>query len=331
MKKINIAILTVFVLSLGILTSCKKKKDDTTTPTNNSTAKPNDQQGSSEADEAIKDVNDFINNKVGGGSNHRIGTYALPCGVVSVDSTLISAGKYSYKMSYGNQTTCTGGYKKKSGDITFALSNGTAFNTAGAVFTITFSNYKVESIATGATVTLNGTIVVTNTTGHYIWEAVTASQTITHKVRGTFTVTYSDGTVRSRSYYQLRTWASINSWQGLTLTIAGDTTVGTLTGVSEIGKTYDGNYDYTTQITTNFVWANCGTTYAGPYVLKFAKARLNVTIPLITPTYIDVEGGYHYDYTNTTATPTLTNDCSTNAYKITTVIATSTTSQYQLY
>jgi hypothetical protein len=328
MKKINIVLLTVFVLSLMILTSCKKK--DTVTPPNTSTTKPSDQQGSTEADAAITDVNDYVNNYIGGGSTHRSDTYNLPCGVVSIDSTTTNSyGKKIYIMQYGNQTAC--GYKKKSGNVSFALSNGATFATANAVFTITFTNYVVQSIATGATVTLNGMVTVTNTTGHYIWEAVTASQTITHKVRGTFGVTYSDGTIRNRSYYQLRTWTSNNSWAGLSLTIAGDTTTSVGTGISEIGKTYDGNYDYQTQILTNFVWSNCGTTYAGPYVLKTAKARMNVTIPLVSPTYIDVEGGYHYDYTNTTSTPVLINDCTTNAYKITTVIGTSTTSQYQLY
>jgi hypothetical protein len=175
---------------------------------------------------------------------------------------------------------------------------------------------------------------VTNRDGGYIWEAVTSSATIVHIIRGSVNITFSDGVIRPRSYYQLRTWDSsslANDWTGLSLTIAGDT----LTNVIEIGKTKQGNYDYTTSTTNPFVWSNCplsGTaTWAGPYKLTSGLVRMNVTIPAITPTYIDVQGGYLWDYTNSGSTPTLVNDCTANAYKITTVIGTSTTSSYQLY
>ena len=198
------------VFTVGMFTACKKNKDNTTT-----TSKPNNQQGSSAADGVIDNVNDFINNKIGGGSTKRVTTYNLPCGVVSLDSSTVSDGYKVYKMQYGSQTPSIGG--------------------------------------------------------------------------------------------------------------------DTLTNVYEIGKTYDGNYDYQTELITNFKWSNCGTTYAGPYVLKAAHARMNLTIPLVTPAYIDVEGGYYWNYSNVQSTPTLVNDCTTNAYKITTVVSTATSSTYQLY
>ncbi|HSZ25570.1 MAG TPA: hypothetical protein VK766_07635 [Cytophagaceae bacterium] len=333
MKKITTTVLVFITVISGILIGCQKKDSTTPATTTTQTAKPNDQQGSTEADGAISDVNDFINNKVGGGSTMRINAYALPCGVVSIDSsTTNSYGKKVYTMQYGNQTPC--GYKKKSGQVAFALSNGTGFNTVGAVFTITFTNYMVQSEADGSTVTLNGSIVITNTTGYYIWEAVTSSKTIIHKLRGSFNVTYSDNTIRSRSYYQKRTWTSSNSWAGLTLKVAGDTLISSVSAadsISEIGKTYAGNYDYQTMIINDFTWSNCGTTYTGPYVLKSAKARLNVTIPNFSPTYVDVEGGYYWNYSSGSTTPTLVGDCTTNAYMITTVIGTTTTTVYQLY
>ncbi|HVD96977.1 MAG TPA: hypothetical protein VNB90_02155 [Cytophagaceae bacterium] len=333
MKKINLAFLGATMIAfLTLTTGCKKDKKDTAVTTT-ANAKPNDQQGSTEADAVISDVNDFISNKMGGGSNMKVGAYNLPCGVVSVDSsTNDGSGHKIYKFQYGNQTAC--GYKKKSGQVSFALTNATAFNTAGATFTLTFTDYVVEVVATGSIVTLNGTITIVNQTGYYIWEPVSDNtKTVTHKVRGAFTVKYSDNTERTRNYYQLRTWANSkanNDWTGISLTIAGDSINGSHT-YYEIGKTYEGNYDYQSEMLTNFVWSNCGTTWAGPYLLKQGHARMNVTVPLISPAYIDVEGGYHWDYSNATATPTLVNDCSTNAYKITTVITTATTTQYQLY
>ena len=311
-----------------LITGCKKDNKDVTVTTPSNT-KPNDLQGSSEADEAIANANDLINNKVGGGANQKVSAYNLPCGIVSVDSSTTSGGNKIYKMKYGSQTPC--GYKKKSGEVSFVLTNGTSYKDAGAVFTITFTNYVVEIVATGNIVTLNGTISVTNVSGGYIWEPLINNSTvITHKVRGNFSITYPDNTVRSRSYYQLRTWKSTTTapnWSGLSLTIAGDT----LTGVSELGRTYEGNYEYNTQILTDYKWENSTTSYAGPYVLTTGHARLNVTIPLVSPTYIDVEGGYYWNYSSATSMPTLINNTTANAYKITTVISTASTTQYQLY
>lgn len=335
MKKINLAFLGAIMVALVLFTTtgCKKDKDkddDTTVK-----SKPNDQQGSTEADNAISDVNDWISNKKGGGTSQtKVSAYTLPCGVVSVDSTETSLGSgiYIYKMKYGNSTSCgINAYKKKSGEVHFKLTNGTAFNTAGAVFTITFVDYAVENTITGIIVTLNGTITVTNTTGGYIWEPVAnSSTTVSHKIRGTFIIKYSDGVERSRTYTQLRTWASTGGWAGLSLTIAGDSTI---SGVSyyEFGRTYENDYEYKTEMVTNFKWSNCGSTWAGPYVLKEAHAKLHVVNPYFATAYFEVEGGYKYDVSNLSATPTLVNDCNTNAYKITTVIGTASTTSYQLY
>jgi hypothetical protein len=329
MKKLKLTFIGTCLLATAIFTGCDKKDVEPKKMGN----KTSDQAASSEVDEALDNVNDVINNKVGGGSNHRVGAYNLPCGVVSIDSSTNNGGGHKiYSVHYGNQTPC--GYKYKSGDISFSLQNASTFDAAGAEFLVTFINYTVEVRATGSIVVINGTITTTNMSGGYIWEAVTAGSTITHKVRGTLDVTYSDGTIRSRSYFQQRVWDNTigaNSWPGLRLTVAGDTTINSVTGISETGKTYDGNYDYATQIQTPFVWSNCGTTYAGPYLLKNAHARCDITVPGVTPAYFDVEGGYHWDYTNTSSTPTLTGDCTTNAYKITIVIGSATQTTYQLY
>jgi vacuolar-type H+-ATPase subunit H len=129
MKKINLIVFLLIVSGFTVMTGCKKKKKD---PEPEKTfVKPNDQQGSAEADEAIANANDLINNKIGDGANQRRSAYNLPCGVVSVDSSTTSGGNKVYKMNYGNQTPC--GYKYKSGEVSFVLTNGTAFNQAGSL------------------------------------------------------------------------------------------------------------------------------------------------------------------------------------------------------
>jgi hypothetical protein len=275
----------------------------------------------------MEDVNDFLSNKVGGGNNQRVAAYNLPCGVVSIDSTGTGVNK-KYTVNYGSQTPC--GYRKLSGNVQVQLVSGTAFKDTGAVFTVTFLGYKVEVAATGDIVTIDGTLSVTNVDGGHIWEAAFNNKTIRHRVRGVFNITYANNEVRSRSYYQMRTWSSTNRWAGLTFTVNGDTTIsGSL--VSETGKTYKGNYDYKTIVSLPLSWSNCGSTWAGPYVLKTGHAKMDVTVPNISTAYFDVEAGYYWDYQNATATPQLKNDCSSNANKKNKLIGTTSVTQYQLY
>lgn len=335
MKKLTgILFLSMFVLA--ILAGCKKDKEpdpgnnnNNNNNNNNTTVKQSDQEGTSAADAAIDDVNDFVNNKIGGGSNMRVSSYNLPCGVVSVDSsTTNSNGKTIYKFQYGNQTTC--GYKRKSGQITFELKSGINFGEAGAVISLTFIDYVVEILATGRTVKLNGTIEITNVDGGYIWQAVVNGSTIRRRIKGSFDITFANNEVRHRKYYQLRTWASPspNNWEDFSLTVDGDTLIDGKT-VSEIGKTYEGNYDFHKEIMEPLFWENCGTTWAGPYVLQQGQARMHVSIPLVTPAYIEVQAGYKYNTNDNTGT--LVNNCESNSYKITTVLGTLTSSLYQLY
>jgi hypothetical protein len=330
MKNLNFYLIINLLICLVIFQSCKKKTDPIPAPPPPK-AKQSDQAGTAEVDEAMDNVNDLINNKIGGGSNYRMAAYNLPCGVISIDSTTNNTSSQKiYKVNYGGTTPC--GYKYKSGQITFELQNGTAFNQAGAIFVIKYIDYTVEVKATGSVIKLNGSSTVTNQSGGYIWQSITASDTIIHKIRGSVNVTFSDNTVRPRNYFQLRTWLSTSppmDWSGLSLSISGDTIVGS-SNLIETGKTYDGNYDYKTELLTKFIWKNCGTTWAGPYKLTNGEAKMNVTIPSISPTYIDIDAGYYWDLT-AAGIPTKLNNCTSNAYKITTVIGTTTTSSYQLY
>ncbi len=341
MKKIIRSSFFLTLLAFSVLTGCKKDETDPQTNTIPTNLKQNDNTGSTEVDEAISNVNDVISNHIGGGeANARIAAYDLPCGVVKFDSTETS-GKKTYILKYGDQNKC--GYKKKSGDVSFKLESGSHFNDIDARFSITFTNYTVESNATGQSVTVNGTITVTNLTGGYIWQVVIPSDNtlhknaVTHSVRGKFMVTHANEAVRERNYFQRRTWSSTSGWAGLRLTIAGDTTatLGTTSysNVYETGKTLDGNFDYVSNLGENFLWSNCGSTWAGPYVLVKGKARANVNIPAISPAYFDVQAGYIYNTSNLTATPTTdANLCEANAYKITIEFGTYLKSeQYQLY
>lgn len=327
-KNVDLHFIVIFSLFILSVTSCSKKKDEPTPIKKEETPikKQSDQSGSSAADGAMDDVNDFINNNITPQSSTRLEAYNLPCGVVKVDtSTKNASGKIIYQMKYGSATPC--GYKKKSGTVSFQLIKGAFFTEVGAEFKITYSDYVVEVLATNDIIKVNGHIVITNVNGGATWRAVTNSETIKHKIRGNYNITYANGEVRNRTTYQLRTWSSTNSWAGLTISVDGDTTIGA-TKISEIGKTLDGNYDFQTQILDIYTWKNCGTTFAGPYVLQVGKARMNVIVPTISPAHFEVEAGY---IVAEGKTPTKVNDCNTNAYKITTTVGTTVVTEYQLY
>ena len=322
--------IVIFCLLVFGISSCGRKKEELTpakkveTPTK--TTKQSDQSGSSAADGAMDDVNDFINNNITPQASKRQDAYNLPCGVVKLDTSTKNAnGKTVYQMKYGNETRC--GYKRKSGTVSFQLTKGAFFTEVGAEFRVTFTDYVVEVWANNDIIKINGTVTVTNVNGGATWRAVTNSETIKHQIRGKYSITYANGEVRNRNTFQMRTWSSNNSWAGLAFSVDGDTTIAT-TKISEIGKTLDGNHDFQTEIIETYTWKNCDTTFAGPYVLHMGKARMNVNVPNISPAHFEVEAGY---LVADGKTPTKVNDCSTNAYKITTTVGTTVVTEYQLY
>jgi len=326
MKLFNVLFLSSVLCTSLFFSSCKDKNENDPEP-KKSTTTQTDQEGASAIDDAVEDVNDIISNKIGGGynkSNSRVTAYNLPCGIIKFDSSTVNGTKV-YTAQYGQNTPC--GYKRKSGSIAFKLISGNTFAEVGAIYSVVFTEYKVEVIATGKEVTVNGTLTVTNVDGHYIWEAVFFNETIKHKVRGKLLITFENGEVRERNHFQLRTWSSSNGWEGLTFSVAGDT----LDNISETGYTIDDNYYYQTQIIEALTWSNCGTDFKGPYVLKTGHAKMSVDYPNVKDAYIDIEAGYNINTTNLTSTPTKVNDCNSNAYKIFVKFSVIENTQYQLY
>jgi hypothetical protein len=67
----------------------------------------------------------------------------------------------------------------------------------GATVIMTLNNYAVTKVATGKTLTLNGVKHFENVSGHYFWELDSTNVTsIQHKLWGTITATFDDGSSR---------------------------------------------------------------------------------------------------------------------------------------
>jgi hypothetical protein len=325
MQRTNPGIFLYIIAILWLSACTKKEKVEDPIPE----TKQSDQSGSAAVDGAMEDVNDYISNNIGGGSGkgQRTAAYDLPCGVIAVDTTF-----RSYTLKYGRETPC--GYKRKSGQVKFSLVSGTKFSDSSAVFSVTFTNYMVEILATNDVVKVNGTLYTTNINGGHIWQSVTEGKTISHRWRGALSITYSNNQVRTRKYFHVRTWTSNKSWATLKFTVSGDTSItrsqATYDHVSETGRTYDNDQEYYTQISDPFIWSYCSGNTLGAYVLQRGKARMNVESPVVSPAYFEVQAGYKYNVSNPTSAIEV-HDCTSNAYKIEIRIGTTTSTQYQLY
>ncbi len=117
----------------------------------------------------------------------------------------------------------------RSGSITIQLD--TTWHTAGAILSITFSNYKVTNVGTGKSITFNGTHVITNVNGGTI--AGITTNMIIHKIRGNVSITFDDGTVRSWSVARKRSYYLTSG--AYTESLTGDTTVNTYSNVTMWG------------------------------------------------------------------------------------------------
>lgn len=256
-------LLTLFVVALA-MTACRRNNTDDPSPNQTEsdqarqTTSVNDEQfASSETDEVMNDVEDFINTQ--GRGLRREGPPSTPMptswfcgGNVSVDSVLV--GQKQYTLIFNNNN-CNG--RIRNGRVIIKLESGNRWPDQGAVLKVTFDNLSITRSFGGSnrTVVLNGYHAITNVNGGRIIDA-TASRTIEHKVRGRMLVNFGDGSFRSWSVYRRRLFTSGN--QGLSIRIKGDTTLPNKAQVDCIGIN---RYDeaFTSRIPTDIQSnAQCG-------------------------------------------------------------------------
>jgi len=277
----------IFVLLIGFSATtffgCKKKS--TSEPTASAPASTaSDASASNELDRVYSDIETVYNSQqyqdTTVNPNARTTAAILPCGIVSLN-------KRNFTITYGG-VNC--GSRVLSGSITVNLIKGNLFSDSLAVLQITYNNYKVLYYANNQSITYNGTSYVTNTTGGALISLFTnkINDKMSFRVRGNLTLGYDTtglgGANISRTWniFRLKTYTNTSgSATGITLTVSGDTSMITNTGsyakVSEFGISRDG-YNFVSNMTTNFFWANCGSDYSGPYVLQ--KGQLDYIMDL---------------------------------------------------
>jgi hypothetical protein len=255
-NKLMLASCVLLIAGLAF-TSCKKDKK--TTPATEADESSTFAQHSADvntsnntADMSMEDAENAIAPSSLSGARVSSGGvfYSNICGA-SVDTTNLTANK-TVVITYTG-TTCDGS-RNRSGSITVQLTSGNRWKDVGAVLTFTYTNFKVTTVSTGKSTTLNGVHTITNVTGGIVNHIGlnTNPTTITRKIRATnMSITFDDGTVRSWSAARKRTWTG-STGVVTSLSIEGDTILSGVSNTEVWGTNRAGNA-FTTVVNTPLV------------------------------------------------------------------------------
>lgn len=193
MKPLKIfSIVIVLMLAFGMaFTGCKKSDTITTDPGNESlTQLANDQ---STIQGAQDESNNDINMVLSGGIGQYKDTELWPCGA-TIDSTSVVNDTITYFITY-NGLNCPRN-RTRTGKIEVKKHVGTQWWQPGATVMVTCIDFRITRVATGKSITLNGTRTYENVTGGLLFQLGTSMTSITHKTWGSMTVTFDNGTAR---------------------------------------------------------------------------------------------------------------------------------------
>lgn len=258
-NKLKLASFALLVAGLAF-TSCKK--DKATTPNSEADESSTFSQHSSDvntsnntADMSMEDAENAIAPSSLSGARVT-SLYSNICGA-NVDTTQITLNK---KVVITYTGTSCDGLKTRSGSITVQLTAGNRWKDVGAVLTITYANFKVTTISSGKSTTLNGTHTIKNVTGGIVNHIGlnTNPTTIIRKIRANnMSITFDDGTVRSWSAARKRTWTG-SGGSPVSLTIEGDTALAGISNTEVWGTNRAGNAFTTVVNTPLVVNVGCG-------------------------------------------------------------------------
>lgn len=301
-------------------TACKKKKEEEATPKPEFSTKADDASARNELDRVQEDIESVYNSQ--DYDNARASAVVLPCGNVSLNGQ-------NFSIQY-NGVNC--GTRVLSGSISVTLmpdAGITKFSDEGARLQVVFNNYTVFYYASREALVYNGTTYITNFSGGTLSSLFTTTPgTVIHTVRGALSVSYdTTGTQnfvdRTWHLFRKKTFTSNGTPTGITFTFEGDTTIaqdtyipGTYANACAYG--YDvNNLKFVHDIPTPFRWENCGSGYAGPYVLKQGKVVYTAdasTTPLGANWLYQFSATAGYGLSGANFVPDGT--CSSNAYFI---------------
>ncbi len=140
------------------------------------------------SDEALNDVNTVLS---GGGMKS---TMLWPCNA-TIDSATIQNDTITYHITYDGKN-CSGTLDRH-GKVTVKRKVGEKWWMPGATVTVTMIDLQITKVASGKSVTFNGTKLFQNVTGGKMWQLWSGEiSSIIHKVSGAISATFDDNSTR---------------------------------------------------------------------------------------------------------------------------------------
>jgi hypothetical protein len=239
----HLGLLLISVISISF-TSCKKDKIDEGDSDFASIEQLSTDENNVEAvtDDALKDVEGVLSYNGGMKS-----TAGIPCNA-TLDSAAVVNDTVTLYITY-NGLNCNG-TRNRVGQIEIRKRVGTHWGQPGAAINYKYINFAVTRVATGRTVTLNGSKTFENVTGGFVWMVGNLLNSVVQKVTGHMSVTFDNGTTREWNVARQRTYTG--SQGELLMTIDGFGTSGEYSNLVTWGTNRNGEQFYT-QITQSVV------------------------------------------------------------------------------
>ncbi|MDP4281701.1 MAG: hypothetical protein Q8867_06070 [Bacteroidota bacterium] len=226
----------LFAASLLVITGCKKENTTTTNGDSSSV------QELSQDENNMQKCNDEIDNdinKVMNGNGQEKSTMGIPCNA-TVDSSTVVNDTITLYITY-NGHNCNNKLFR-TGQVEIKKKTGTHWYQAGATVTVVYKNLKITRVATGKSITMNGTKIHENVSGGLLFMVGTYINSLVNKEWGALSCTFDDGTAKVWNVARQITYTG--SLGAFVMTIDGFGTSGNYQNLVMWGTTRNGKVFY---------------------------------------------------------------------------------------
>lgn len=237
--------LFIFILPGILLFNSCRKNENPVMPDPDSQFVQNDSDNRfqrDEADQADNDINEALKDIPGFGKTGGVTAVSPLCGV-SIDSSLISQKILFF--NFDGVTPCFSPSRTRSGQIKVQLTAGATWSDAGAVLTLTYTNFKITRLTDNKWVMFNGIKTLTNVNGHNWLGLLSGTASHVYRERAyNVDVDFINGASAIWNSARLTTWTYTPSspvGPKLTFQCTGDTTVNGKANVDMWGVNRFGN------------------------------------------------------------------------------------------
>jgi len=240
MKTTNLFRLGVILVSAMTLTFTSCKKDNLNTGAADPATLKQLSTDENEVDGIMNDAEGDITSTLSNNFTGLKSTESLPCHT-TIDSLAKANDTIAIFITY-NGLTCNGKLSR-TGKIEIRKKAGTHWELAGATVICKYINLKVTRIASGKSVTLNGTKTFVNVSGGHRWQVGSTITTFIQEASGIMQASFDNGTIRTWNVARRLTYTGKQGQ--LNLTIDGFGTSGEYQNLVVWGTNRDGEQFYT--------------------------------------------------------------------------------------